>query len=47
MQDFLTFTTSLMQSVSSFLMSDPIVWFVGIFLVLAVTKLVFQIINIR
>lgn len=47
MQDFLTFTTDLFGSVCDFLMSEPIVWFVGIFLVLAVTKLVFQIINIR
>lgn len=47
MQDFLTFTTELLRNVSSFLMSEPIVWFVGVFLVLAVTKLVFQIINIR
>lgn len=47
MQDFLSFTTSLFGSVSSFLMSEPIVWFVGVFLVLAVTKLVFMITNLR
>lgn len=47
MQDFLTFTTALFGSISDFLMSEPIIWFVGVFLVLAVTKLVFMITNLR
>jgi len=47
MQDFLTFTTALFGDVSDFLMSEPVVWFVGVALVIAVTKLVGQIINLR
>ena len=47
MQNFLTFTTDLFGAVSDFMMSEPIVWFVGVFLLAAVTRLVFQIINLR
>lgn len=39
MQGFLTFADDLLNSVSDFLMSDPIIWFVGILLLLSVAKL--------
>lgn len=39
MQEFVTFWGYLLSDISGFLMSEPIVWFVGIFLLLAVAKL--------
>lgn len=45
MQDFLTFVSGLLSSVSGFLMSEPVCWFVGVFLVGGVGQLVHYIIN--
>lgn len=45
MTDFFAFTESLLGSISAFLLSEPIVWFVGVFLVVAVATLVKRIIN--
>lgn len=39
MQDFLTFCSSVLSDVPDFLMSEPVVWFVGLFLVFGVAKL--------
>ena len=47
MQNFLTFVTSLLSAVSSFLLTDPIQWFVGIFLLGAVVAVFHKIINIK
>ena len=36
MQDFLTFFSSVFDILTDFLMTEPIYWFVGVFLLLAV-----------
>lgn len=36
MQDFLTFFSSVFDIFADFLMTEPIYWFVGVFLLLAV-----------
>lgn len=40
MQDFLTFSTDLFQIVCEFLLTEPIVWFVGVLLLASVAQLV-------
>lgn len=45
MQSFLTFASQLFGTISSFLLSEPVVWFVGVFLVLFVAGLVKRIIS--
>lgn len=47
MQDFLTFISSILSDLSAFLMTEPAVWFVGIFLLLAVVELFKNIISWR
>lgn len=39
MQDFLTFFSVLMTDISDFLLSEPIVWFVGIMLLFVIVRL--------
>lgn len=39
MQDFITFWSAILSELSGFLLSDPAIWFVGIFLLLAVAQL--------
>lgn len=39
MQDFLIFMRGMASIVSGFLLSEPIVWFVGIFLLAAVVSI--------
>lgn len=46
MDNFLLFTSSLLTSVSTFLITPPISWFVGIFLVLTLFGLVRRICNL-
>lgn len=46
MQNFLTFTSSLLSAVSSFLLTDPIYWFIGVFLLGAVVSVFHKIISI-
>lgn len=46
MQDFLTFLSVLLQIVATFLMTEPIYYFTGIVILLAVVALVKRIINI-
>ena len=47
MQDFLTFITQLLSAVSSFLMTEPIVWFVGVFLLGAVVAVFHKLISFK
>lgn len=47
MQDFLTFITQLLSAVSSFLMTEPIVWFVGVFLLGAVIAVFHKLISLK
>ena len=47
MQDFLTFITQLLSAVSSFLMTEPIVWFVGVFLFGAVVAVFHKLISFK
>lgn len=46
MTDFFNFVSSLFDSVAQFLMTEPIKWFVGIFLVVAVGALVKRLITL-
>lgn len=45
--NFLFFTRSLLTDISNFLLLEPICYFVGIFLVLAIAKLVVYICQLR
>lgn len=47
MQDFLSFITQLLSAVSSFLMTEPIIWFVGIFLLGAVIAVFHKLISFK
>lgn len=46
MQDFLIFWTALLQIVSDFMLTEPISWFTGILVLLAIVALVKRIISI-
>lgn len=46
MNDFLTFTSSLFNQISGFLMTEPIKWFVGVALVLAVIGIFRKVISL-
>ena len=45
MQDFLTFFSSLFDTLAGFLMTEPVYWFVGVFLLLAVIGLLKRLIT--
>lgn len=47
MQDFVTFMASMLSTICDFLLSEPIIWFVGIFLLSAVAGFVFKILYHR
>lgn len=46
MTDFFTFVNSLFDSLAAFLMTEPIKWFIGIFLIVAVAGLVRKILTL-
>lgn len=46
MQDFVIFVSELLPQICDFLLSDPIVWFVGVFLLVGVARVVHYICTI-
>lgn len=45
MQDFLSFVSFLFEALTNFLLSEPIIWFVGVFLLLFIAGAVKRIIS--
>ncbi len=45
MQDVIVFWTALLQAVADFLLTEPISWFTGIFVLLAIVGIVRRIID--
>lgn len=46
MQSFVTFWASMFEVVQDFLLSDPIIWFVGLFMLFIIVGLLQKILNI-
>lgn len=47
MQDFVSFWSAMFSIVCDFLLSEPIIWFVGIFVLICVCGLLQRLINIK